>query len=430
MTYRFYQWRNWWILALAFMVVFFHRYSTAVVTDDLARDMELTGTQISNLGSMYFYAYALMQLPSGLLSDFLGPRRTVTVGMLLAGVGAILFGLAPGINLAYYARLLVGLGVSVVFISLLKIQSVWFAPERFATMTGFASFVGNIGAVLATTPLAMLVLAIGWRQSFVAMGALSMLLVVATWLFVLDSPAKVGLEGAGQKQNRPRFGLWQGIRRVIRVPGTWINFVIIAGLMGGVMSFSSVWGVPYLMQVYGFDKAQASQYVLMLNMGILVGSFFVGMVADKLGKKKPLIIGGCMGLTFFWLYIVVFAQGMPPVWLLTPLYFSGGILGVVYVLCFASVKEVNHPELSGTATGVVNIAGFFAASVANLAIGWSLDKVWDGKLVDGVRFYGQTGFQQAMIILVAFAALALAASFLLPEKRRNSSLGHYAESHK
>lgn len=420
--YDFYKWRNWWILAFSFLVVFFHRYSTAVVADDLSRDMGLSGTQISNLGSMYFYAYALMQLPAGLFSDYIGPRRTVTLGMLLAGLGSVLFGLAPGVMAAYIARLLVGLGVSVVFISLLKAQAVWFEPNRFATMTGYSSFIGNIGGILATTPLAMLVLAIGWQQSFIVIGLLSMILVALTWLFVLDSPEQAGHSRRGVgATGKPRFGMLEGIRKVAAVPGTWVNFIVIAGLMGGVMSFSGLWGVPYLMQVYGFGKAQASQYVLILNVGILVGSVFVGMLADRLGTKKPIIIGGGAALTLFWLYVVVIARAMPPAWLLGPLYFSGGLLGIVFMLCFANVKEVNHPELSGTATGLVNIAGFMSTALVNMVIGWNLDRFWDGTMVEGVRFYGQEGFQRAMLVMVIMAALALITSLFLSEPRRGET---------
>lgn len=422
MSYDFYKWRNWSILAISFLVVFFHRYSTAVVADDLIRDMGLTGTQISNLGSMYFYAYALMQLPAGLFSDFIGPRRTVTLGMLLAGIGAMMFGLAPGVMAAYIARLLVGLGVSVVFISLVKAQAVWFAPEKFATMTGFSSFVGNIGGILATTPLAYLVLAIGWQQSFIGIGLVSLGLMALIWFFVLDTPEIAGFKRMGGGVNgKPRFGMVESLKMVASMPGTWINFVVIAGLMGGIMSFSGLWGVPYLMQVYGFDKAQASQYVLLLNVGILVGSLVVGVVADKLGTKKPLIVGGGGALTVFWLYVIVIAKGAPPAGLLAPLYFLAGFLGIVFILCIANAKEVNHPELSGTATGIVNISGFMATALINLVIGWQLDKGWDGTMVDGVRFYGQAGFQQAMLVLVIVSALAFVTSLFLYEPRRQGN---------
>jgi len=307
----------------------------------------------------------------------------------------------------------------VVFIALLKAQSVWFPAEKFATMTGMASFIGNIGGILATTPLALLVLAIGWQQSFIAIGLVSMVLVAVTWLFVLDTPETVGhVRRGGGATGKPRFGLVQSMKMVASVPGTWLNFIVVAGLMSGVMSFSGLWGVPYLVQVYGFDKAQASYYVLILNLGILAGSPLVGVLADKLGSKKKIIIAGGGALTLFWFYVLIIARAMPPVWILAPLYFLAGALGVVFMLCFASTKEVNHPELSGTATGIVNIAGFGATALVNLVIGWRLDALWDGTMVEGVRYYGQAAFGQAMLILVIVAAIAFVTSLFLPEGKR------------
>jgi len=295
----------------------------------------------------------------------------------------------------------------------------YFCPSKQSLFKSLG-IVGNIGGILATTPLALLVLAIGWQQSFITIGLVSLVLVAITWVFVVDTPEKAGFQRRGGGANgRPSFGLLESMKKVASVPGTWINFIVIAGLMSGIMSFSGLWGIPYLMQVYGLEKAQASQYVLLLNVGILVGSVLVGLLADKLGTKKPLIIGGGAALTLFWLYVIVIARAMPPIWLLAPMYFVAGLLGVVFMLCFASVKEVNHPELSGTATGIVNISGFMATALVNLVIGWRLDKNWDGTMVDGVRFYGQEGFQQAMLVLVIVAAIAFIASLFLQESRRN-----------
>ncbi|HBS92376.1 MAG TPA: hypothetical protein DEA85_00035, partial [Firmicutes bacterium] len=216
---------------------------------------------------------------------------------------------------------------------------------------------------------------------------------------------------------KPQFGLAESIKKVASVPGTWLNAIILAGLMGGIMSFSGLWGVPYLVQVYGFTKTQASNYVLLLNLGILLGSPVVGILADKLGSKKRLIVIGSGALTLFWVYVLIIARAMPPVWVLAPLYFIAGSLGIVFTLCFTQVKESNHPALSGTATGFINVAGFLATALLNLIIGWRLDARWDGAMTEGVRFYGQAGFQRAMLVLIIAAATAFVTSLFLPESK-------------
>jgi sugar phosphate permease len=151
-----YRWVVWTILALLYVFVTFHRMGTGVVRNELEEDFSIGAAQFANIGSMYFYAYFIMQIPSGILADKFGPKITVTIFSLLAAAGSVIFGLAPVINVAYIGRFLVGIGVSVVFICLIKIQSRWFYSKNFGLMIGFAGLAANVGAVLAQTPLFML----------------------------------------------------------------------------------------------------------------------------------------------------------------------------------------------------------------------------------------------------------------------------------
>jgi len=150
------RWLVWAVLAFCFAIVFFHRVSLAVVSDQLMAEFNLGAAALGNLGAVYFYVYTAMQIPSGILADTTGPRLTVTAGMLLAAMGAAVFALAQSLAVATAGRFLTGLGVSVVFVSVQKAQTYWFRPREFATITGLTSTVGNTGAILAATPLACL----------------------------------------------------------------------------------------------------------------------------------------------------------------------------------------------------------------------------------------------------------------------------------
>ncbi|TAH63038.1 MAG: MFS transporter, partial [Gottschalkiaceae bacterium] len=163
-----YRWIVFGILIFAYMIVFFHRLAVGVVREDLAREFGMSGITFANLSSTYFYAYMIMQIPSGILADTLGARKTVTFGTLAAGAGSIIFGFANSLFWIFFGRLLVGLGVSVVFIAILKIQSQWFKESEFATLSGVSSFFGNLGGIFAQTPLVLMTAAITWRYSFAA----------------------------------------------------------------------------------------------------------------------------------------------------------------------------------------------------------------------------------------------------------------------
>jgi sugar phosphate permease len=138
-----FRWLIFLILALAYLLVYFHRLSLSVVADNIIKEFSTTASTLGLLGSIYFYCYAFMQLPAGLLSDSIGPRKTVTVFLLIAAIGSIVFGLAPNIETAFIGRILVGFGVSMVFIPTMKILSQWFRPYEFAFMAGILNAVGR-----------------------------------------------------------------------------------------------------------------------------------------------------------------------------------------------------------------------------------------------------------------------------------------------
>lgn len=195
-----YRWVVWGILVSIYLIVFFHRLSAGVIAEDLINPFGMTATQIANLGSMYFYAYTIMQIPSGILADHLGPKKTAIMGCFVAAIGSLIFSFAVNVPMAYVGRLLVGLGVSVIFLCVLKIQANWFPAEKFATMSGLTSFIGGLGGLLAQGPLLMVVGLMGWRNSFLLMGIITIALAILTLLFVKNTPTERGLPEVNPQQ--------------------------------------------------------------------------------------------------------------------------------------------------------------------------------------------------------------------------------------
>ena len=165
-----YRWLVLGIMALAFAFVYFHRLCPAIVAVDLQKAFGASGSVMGLLASAYFYPYAVMQFPAGLLSDSIGPRKTVTVFLIIAGVGSLLFGFASGIGTAIAARIMVGVGVSMVFIPAMKVFSQWFRISEFAFVTAILNVMGGVGALSAATPLAFIAGWLGWRAGFELIG--------------------------------------------------------------------------------------------------------------------------------------------------------------------------------------------------------------------------------------------------------------------
>jgi MFS family permease len=149
-------WFVWGLGALFYLMGFFHRVAPAVMTEELMREFNINAAALGNLSAFYFYSYVAMQIPTGILADTWGPRRLLTIGSLVAGIGTLLFALAPQIIWANLGRLLIGGSVAVAFVGLLKVANNWFPPPHYAMVSGVALFFGIIGAVFAGTPLRLL----------------------------------------------------------------------------------------------------------------------------------------------------------------------------------------------------------------------------------------------------------------------------------
>ena len=176
------------IVALTYVLSFFQRFAPAGIAQDLAAAFSTSAASLGALAATYFYVYTLMQIPTGILADTLGPRRILALGGIIGGLGSFMFGFAPSLDWALAGRTLIGLGVSVTFIAMLKLIAVWFDESRFATMVGICMLIGNMGSVLAGAPLSGLAQATGWRGVFIGIGVVSLVLAVACWVIVRDRP--------------------------------------------------------------------------------------------------------------------------------------------------------------------------------------------------------------------------------------------------
>ncbi|KYH35979.1 putative sulfoacetate transporter SauU [Clostridium tepidiprofundi DSM 19306] len=404
-----YRWAVWGILSLAYIIVFFHRLAVGVVRDDLVGCFNISSTTFANLGATYFYAYMLMQIPSGILADTLGARLTVTIGTMLAGAGSILFGLAPNITSAFIGRLVVGIGVSVVFISILKVQSEWFYEREFGTMSGLTSFVGNIGGLLAQTPLVMLVAAFTWRKTFVAIGLISLAVSLLCYMIVRNRPTDIGLpsiaELEGRKIKNNKINIKNALLEVISNLKTWPAFFVFAGFFGAYVSITGTWGVSFLKDVYGMSKITAGNYMMIAVLGLSIGSIAIGKISDKMGRRKlPMIIFGSVYL-LSWFVLVFVNGGRPPVKILGILFFVMGFSCSTFVLGWACGKEINNPKYSGISTSVVNIGGFVGAALIPLLIGKFMDKY--ANVLNSTNLYHRAFLFSLVAALIGFIFILL-----------------------
>jgi sugar phosphate permease len=398
------------VVMVSYMLSFFQRFAPAGIAQDLASTFHTSAASLGALASTYFYVYTLTQIPTGVLVDTVGPRRILAMGGLIGGVGSLLFGFAPSFGWALVGRTLIGLGVSVTFVAMLKLIAVWFDENRFATMVGVCLLVGNLGSVLAGSPLSATAQAMGWRTVFLAVGVISIVLGALCWWVVRDSP-----ESSDQPAPVAYAQVGAGLKSVLTNRDTLPALLINAGMSGSFFTFVGLWGAPYLMQVHGMSKAVASLHLSLWALGFAVGCFFIGNLSDRLGRRKPVMIVVSHLYALMWL--VLLSCVTLPTALSYGLFVVLGVLTSGFSLTWACAKEVNPPKLSGMSTSVANMGGFLTAALMQPFVGWVMDFGWTGATLGGARAYDVRIWQYGMAVMSLMAILGAMSTWWLRETR-------------
>lgn len=427
--YDIYKWGIWWLLSLSFVIVFFHRLAPGVVAGDITSEFNMTAREWGSLTSVTLYSYALMQVPAGILLDYYGPRMICAAGMLTAGAGSIIFGFSTDFYGAFAGRLLVGVGTSVICVAILKIQSQWFTPEEFSAASSKMSFIANIGASLAIFPLAVLVSDIGWRNVFYAMGFASILFSILIYLFVRNKPSDYGLEVHGKDfpggvssavkdtEIEKNIDVILALRSTIKNRYTWLNFLVLFSFVGCTTTLAGVWGISYLVGVYGITRDQGAFYISFIPYGFIAGSVIVGK-AVLIFKEKYMDVTkiASIAILIIWVYIIIVKGGKPPLNFMPLLFFMMGTLASAHLLAFTNVKESNDIRYAGTAMSIVNAGEFAGSSIMSLFIGHVLDIKWTGTMNNGVRVYGPIEYKYAFSIFILVSLAGIVSSWLNKRK--------------
>ena len=400
------------IVVATYALSFFQRFAPAGIASDLVAAFNTSASSLGALAATYFYVYTVMQVPTGILVDTLGPRRILLIGGVVGSAGSLMFALASGLELALVGRTLIGLGVSVTFIAMLKIIALSFDERRFATLVGLAMLIGNFGSVLAGAPLSWLAQQTSWRHIFVALAGVSLLLGIACWVLLREQAAV-----AGQSERKPSFDrglVLSGLVAVLKNRDSWPTVCVNFGICGSFFAFAGLWATPFLTQAHGLMRAAAANHVSLYFVGFALGCMFMGALSDRLGKRKPVLIVTSHLYLLIWL--VLLWDLALPLFASYALFSLMGLVTAGFTLTWACAKEVNAPQLSGISTSVTNMAGFLAGAVLQPLVGWVMDQRWQGGLTStGARLFTADDYHAGLLLLTAVAAFGALASWWIRE---------------
>ncbi len=413
---KWYAWLIFSVIAANYFLVFFHRVSPAVMALLIKEEFATGAAVLGWMSSTYFYSYAAVQPLVGYLVDSWGPRKTVTLFTLIAFLGSAAFGMAPNIWVACLGRALIGLGVGGVYVPGLAVLARWFLPGRFATVNGLFLASGNLGGMVAATPLAWLSHEIGWRPTFQIIAGATLLLALVSWLVIRDHrPDDVSVEtgsiesesAMGTTLTQSKFDFWQ----------CTIICCLFVGIGSTGLTFQGLWGYPFLLDVRGMGRIEAANLMMLLPLGFVIGTPLVGRLSDWYGRRKPFLILAATGFLVFWL-VVAYAPRLMGVWAMgTMLFVIGVLFGSTINLCFTVIRLETPAHVLGRVLGWVNPSAFVGVAVFQVATGWLMDRI--GKASSGG--FPPEAYRSAFTLLLAVSALAFIMVFALREPREERS---------
>ena len=380
-----------WSAAIAvYFLAIFHRSSLGVAGLAAAERFHVSASQLSTFTVLQLLVYAAMQVPVGVLLDRFGPQRLLVAGTVLMTAAQLGFAVTGAYAGAVAARIVLGMGDAMVFISVLRIIASWFPPVRNPMMTALTAAVGQSGALVAAIPLSRALASYGWTATFAASASVGVLLGALVVIVVRDVPP-----GAPpSRYAKPIRTVGRDLTLAWRDPGTrlglWSHFTLqfAANVMG------LLWGYPFFIHAEHRSRTEAGALLTLLVLVFIVGGPLVGgYIARHPWQRSTAVLSivGTMALTWT---VVLLLPGDAPLWLLCLLVVVTGIGGPGSMIGFDLARTFAPASRLGSASGIVNVGGFVASLLTMFAIGVVLDGVTPGTSTD----YGAGAYKLAMCV--------------------------------
>ncbi len=402
-----YAWFIWALGASFFFLEYIVRVSPGVLVQELIQVFNINALQLGLLSSAFSLSYISMQIPVGTLVDKYSVRMLVGFMALLCAVSTVLFASTDTFQWAVLARFLIGITGAFAFVGALKIATLFFSPRHFGFLAGMTQALGMLGASAGVGPLSAVIEGMGWRHTLMGLGGLIAILAAMIFILVKDKPASdAGIE-------RDSHSIWEGLMTVFKSRHTWINVVIVGLLYAPTMVFGELWGPLYINRVYHVSAVEAASVISVVFIGWAIGSPLFGWISDRIQRRKPIVFASA-AFSLLFIFIILYCPAMPLSWLFV-VAFLYGFSNVGVSTCYAIAAELTPNRFAGTALGFTNMASILLGALFQPVVGRLLDMHWDGKVVDGVRYYSAADLQTAMVSLPVCLVLCLVLCFFLRE---------------
>jgi MFS family permease len=400
-----------WLAVLSASLFFFYQFAQMNIINPLApylmKSFAIDATHLGKLSAFYFLATILFLLPAGQILDRFSTRKVILIVLTISITGTFLFAFATTYRIACVTRFIMGIGDAFCYLSTIRIASRWFYNKKLALASGVVTTMGMTGAMLAQTPLSLLIHYTGnWRCAIMIDGAIGIVFWIIIFIAVKDP--------LSEKIKSFQFSAyWMSLQKGYGKVSNWIcgcyacliNLSII--LLGG-----DGFGSLYLQQVKHFSTLEASYPPTTLFLGMAIGSPLMGWISDKLSRRKlPMQISAMISAGL--VLLIIYLSASLPIYII--LFFLLGFISSASIICYPLVTENNPRALTGTCISVISFVALSGGAIFPPLFGSFLDKDLDFKIMDHIHVYSLTDYHQAMLIMPLALLAALITTFFIPE---------------
>ena len=401
-----------WSAAISvYILAVFHRTSLGVAGLVAAERFHISSAQLATFTMVQLLVYAAMQIPVGAMLDRVGAKKLLVTGVLLMTGGQFAFAFAGTFGAGVAARVFVGMGDAMIFISLVQLVALWFPPARTAMITQLTGVLGQLGALAATAPLSLALRSFGWTRAYAGAAGVGVILGIVLIIVVRDSPY-----GDHHRDELKMQAVGRALKLAWAEPGTRLGLWSHFSAQFGATVFALLWGFPFLVSGQGLTPGAASGLLIVMTVTTIVTSPLVGAFVTRWPySRSTLILWIVSSIMVVWAVVLLW-PGRAPLWLLVVLVMVLAVGGPGSMVGFDLARTFNPPTRLGSANGIVNVGGFVASLGTVALIGIVLDRVAPG----GPSTYTVDSFRVAMSVQYLVWVLGLVQILRFRRKARHA----------
>lgn len=416
-------WKAWFIICCAgtfYSYQFIVRVFPNVMRNEILTAFKIDAHIFGDIISLYDWAYAMMQIPIGLLLDRFGPRVLMTVAALCCALGCLVFAFTTNVYVASFARFLMGMGSACGFIGTIKLGTLWFPPHRLGQVIALTIVMGTLGATMGGTPLSILIDWVSWSVSLIILGALGVGLSILIYFFVMNTPTGQEIPEHFRENDS---NILKSLKRVLLSSQAWYMSLFSMLMYVPLTVWGVAWGVGFIQKCISLPEKSAAAIIGIMFIGAAIGSpFFIALSDYFSSRRLPMIIGCLVALTSH-----VFLLYMPTLdafWF-TVLFFLIGFSYTSKSLSFAGICEIMPKSISGVSLGFMNMIVMLNGAVLHPTIGKLLVHFWDRSInSDGSPLYSAYTYRISLSVVPICLIVSLIILIFIKETHPNRTMGH------